>query len=324
MLLSIFVWLSLALTGHAQILSFTPSSCLDPDSAGSAAELLQFDTAYAQFDQGQTAAGQLGSGIDLGQLGLYSDNSTELSGTGAMLRLVLTGTTQAESDGYSNVTTFLSTMSEDTDFLTFPVSSNKSALCNAIRTEGVNGLGCPYGPGTIAMGVQIPLHNSFQFTTLSTQVVVLDSSVPALTLACYDLAVTPYYPSFVAYPLLRWFVVGLLATYLLLYAVARLWASQTNWRHDNETFLATSLTLKLSTAETALSRRQRWSSIWFSAWAGRQVVGSGSLRRFLTSESREVFTTVAWFSLIGTVAVEWPGFACEWRCGRGEGGLADR
>lgn len=235
---------------------------------------------------------------------------------GDVLRIVLSGTTGSSSDGYSNVTTFLSTISQNTEFLTFPLSENQSALCNAIRTEGVNsdepGTGCPYGPGNIAMGVQIPLYNPYQLTTISTQLVVLDSSVPALKLACYNLSFTPYFPAYFAYSLVRWLVVAVLALYLALYLVARIWAAYTNWRHDNETFLATSLTLKLSTAETSLSRRQRWGSIWFSGWAGRQLVASGSLRRFTTADLREVFTTVAWFSLVGAVAVDWPGFACEY------------
>ncbi|BGP44969.1 hypothetical protein JCM10450v2_000784 [Rhodotorula kratochvilovae] len=52
-----------------------------------------------------------------------------------------------------------------------------------------------------------------------------------------------------------------------------------------------------------------WRAIWFGAWAGKQVVASGSLRRYVTAEFRELFSLVAWFALVGTVAVEWPGFA---------------
>lgn len=313
------VWSVCALSGAAQVVQFTPTSCLGPDDAaavGTADELLQFTTAYAQYDVGQSYAGERGGGVNLSSVpALYSTNSSTLTGTGDVLRIVLTGTTNSASEGYSNVTTFLSTISQNTQFLTFPLSENQSALCNAIRTEGITsqepGTGCPYGPGNIAMGVQIPLYNSYQLTTISTQLVVLDSSVPALKLACYDLNLTPYYPAYFAYALVRWLVVAVVALYFVLYLVARIWAAYTNWKHDNETFLATSLTLKLSTAETSLSRRQRWGSIWFSAWAGRQLVASGSLRRFTTADFREVFTTISWFTLVGAVAVEWPGFACK-------------
>lgn len=50
---------------------------------------------------------------------------------------------------------------------------------------------------------------------------------------------------------------------------------------------------------------------WFGAWAGRQVVGSGSLRRYVTVELREIWQIMAWFTLVGTTAVNWPDFACE-------------
>lgn len=57
--------------------------------------------------------------------------------------------------------------------------------------------------------------------------------------------------------------------------------------------------------------RQMWGAIWFNAWAGKQIVMSGSLRRYVTAEIRELFATIAWFTLVGTVAVEWPGFSCK-------------
>lgn len=105
-------------------------------------------------------------------------------------------------------------------------------------------------------------------------------------------------------------VIGLLVLYLLLYVLARFFASYTTWLQDNETQLASSLTLKLTSRDGTPSHRRMWKAIWFGGWAGRQVIASGSLRRFVTAEFREIFSLVAWFSLVGTVAVEWPGFAC--------------
>lgn len=105
-------------------------------------------------------------------------------------------------------------------------------------------------------------------------------------------------------------IIGIVASYAVLYYVARFYASYTTWLHDNETQLASSLTLMLAARPSGSSRRGMWRTIYFYAWAGKQVVASASLRRFVTAELREIFTLIAWFSLIGTVAVEWPGFAC--------------
>lgn len=89
-----------------------------------------------------------------------------------------------------------------------------------------------------------------------------------------------------------------------------MYASYTACLRDTETQLASSLTLKLTSRAGGPSHRGMWRTIWFGSWAGKQVVASGSLRRFVTAEFRELFSLVAWFALVGTVAVEWPGFAC--------------
>lgn len=211
-------------------------------------------------------------------------------------------------------------------------SSNQSSLCSAIRTSAptsttgngttlITDSGCPYGPGEIAMGVSIPLRDSYALTTITAKLVVLNPSDPPFHLACYDLEITPYYPTYFAYPLIHYLPIGLLGTYLLIYLVARLWSAYTDFIHNHETQLASSLTLQLSSTTAVLSKRKMLGTIWFGAWAGRQVVGSGSLRRFVTAELKELFVAAVWWTLVGTVAVDWPGFACESRpFGRDSGG----
>lgn len=238
------------------------------------------------------------------------------------MRILLTGTTAAESQGYSNVTNFLSTLVINSQILTFGVGSNQTALCSAIRTSSGSGgamssgavtigsSGCPYGPGEIALGVSIPLAGSYPLTTITTQLKVLDPSVPPNILACLDLAFSPYYPNYYPYLIFHYFPIGILATYLLIYIIARAWASHTDFVHEHESQLAASLTLKLSSSNTGVSKRTRW-AVWFKAWAGRQVVGSGSLRRFVTAEVRELWQAAVWWTLVGTVAVNWPEFSCE-------------
>ncbi|KAM0793143.1 hypothetical protein ACM66B_000619 [Microbotryomycetes sp. NB124-2] len=303
------------------VVAARPSSCLARTSSTAPADrLLNFSRVYAQFDQGQTYTGELAQGFDLSTRPvLRNDQGAILTGTGNVLRLVFVGNTTAQAQGYSNDTDFLSTIVTDSQVLTFPVNQNTSALCSSIRTTAgpqgttengqtvITDSGCPY-QGDVALGLSVPLRDSYALTTISTQLVVLDPSNEALHLACYDVSLTPFYPSHWVYKLILYIIIGLLAAYTLLYVVAHFWAAYTTWLHDNETHLASSLTLKLVTTSTPLSRRKMWGAIWFGAWAGKQVVNSGSLRRFVTAELREMFAFAMWFSLVGAVAVNWPGF----------------
>lgn len=256
-----------------------------------------------------------------------------MNGTGSVLRVILLGKTTISNPGYSNTTNFITTLAVNSQILTFTVNSNQSSLCNAIRTlsgtsSAINSTnisssssaltstptiisGCPYGPGIVAVGFSIPLASTYALTTITAQVVVLSPDLVANHLACVDLSFSPYYPSHFAYSLIHYFPIGLLSIYFFIYLIARAWASQTDFVHEHESQLAASLTLKLSSSNTALSKRRKWGAIWFGAWAGRQVVSSGSLRRFVTAELREIWYTIAWFSLVGTVAVNWPDFVCK-------------
>lgn len=317
--------LLLCWTVSGQIISWKPRSCLSSDSSlvGSTDNQIQLTSVYAQFDQGQARPGQEAQGFDyITRPPLRDNNGNIVTGTGSVVRAVLAGTTAAQSQGYSNQTTYLSTLVLETDVLTFQVNYNQSALCGSIRTDSattgttsngsnvVSSSGCPYGPGNVALGVDVPLSSSYPLTSLLTRVTVLDPSVPPLQLACYDIDFTPYYPDHLVYKLVWGVVAAMLAAYFLLYVIARAWASHTDFSHDTETQLATSLTLKLSSTTTALSKRRRLGAIWFNAWAGKQIVNSGSLRRFTTPEFREIWGTVITWTLVGTVAVNWPNFAC--------------
>ena len=132
------------------------------------------------------------------------------------LRLVAFGATGAEQSGYSSTTNYLATVLEDTSVASFSVHTNSSALCSSIRTPATlatNSSGCPFGPGDIALGVDVPLRASYGFATIMSRIRVLDSSVPALQLSCYDVSATPYYPSFWPYRVILWASVGLVLGY---------------------------------------------------------------------------------------------------------------
>lgn len=307
-------------SAQAQVISFEPRSCLSSVSPRAPAEQrLNLTRVYAQFDQGQRLTGEHhAQGIDFGAVPAVIDaNGDPLTGSGTLLRFVLIGDTGAAGYGYSNSTPYLSTLVQDTDVLTFPVAANQSALCPAIRTSdhvynASDDSGCPYGPGEIALGVAVPLASSYALTSITTRIVVLDSSVPAANLACYELDVTPYYPEYPVYPFVLWLAVALVLAYGVLYVAAQLWAAVIDFENEYEAQLASSLTLKLS-SPTSISWQRRLRAIWFGAWSSKLLTRSGSLRRFVTPELSEIFALAAWFSLVGTVAVNWPDFACGWR-----------
>jgi hypothetical protein len=199
--------------------SLSRKSCLGTgDNVAPSDQQLVFTSLYAQLDQGQQAVGQKGDGVSLDTLPngpLYTQDGEILSGTGDVLRLVLVGSTVTASEGYSNDTNLLSTLVLTSEVLTFEVATNSSWLCSSIRTnEGTTGTtsngslevvnsGCPYS-GEIALGLNIPLASSYPLTTITTSLVALDPSSPALHLACYDLSFTPYYPTYFVYPLIRY------------------------------------------------------------------------------------------------------------------------
>ncbi|KPV78614.1 uncharacterized protein RHOBADRAFT_41159 [Rhodotorula graminis WP1] len=283
------------------------SSCIGSgDLVAPVDQQLVFTDLYAQFDQGQTKPGEYhaaGINLDLVPSPIFNEDGAVLTGTGDLLRIVLVGNTVATSEGFSDSAGdgagLLSTLIVDSQVLSFEVASNKTALCSNIRTdEGDTGVttngsavvtdsGCPYS-GAIALGFTIPLASSYPLTTITTNLLALDPSSPALHLACYDLSFTPYYPDYFAYNLVHY---------------------RDPHRHPRDLPPPVHRRASLTSRDGGPSHRGMWRSIWFGAWAGKQVVASGSLRRYVTAEFRELFGLVAWFALVGTVAVTWPGFA---------------
>lgn len=213
-----------ALCAHAEVLwSRRLSSCLGSGPlVAPEDQQLVFTDLYAQFDQGQKEPGQYhaaGIDLDLVPSPIFNQDGAVLTGTGDLLRVVLVGNTVAVSEGFSDGTGddagLLSTLIVDSQVLSFDVASNKTALCSAIRTdegdtgvtsngtESINDSGCPYS-GAVALGFTVPLASSYPLTTITTNLLALDPSSPALHLACYDLSFTPYYPDYFAYRLIHY------------------------------------------------------------------------------------------------------------------------
>ncbi|GAA94609.1 uncharacterized protein L969DRAFT_87499 [Mixia osmundae IAM 14324] len=292
----LWLWLALLISSagspaFAKPISLSYSSCLSSSSSAPLANQLVFSRIVGQLDSGQTEAGVAGNNV--GE---------------SVLRLVAFGDVEVQGSGFSNSTNYLATLLVDSRVLTFTAFQNQSALCQSIRnpTFGAGtGSGCPYGPGSIALGVRVPLAHEYSLTTVQTRLTVLDTATPPAELACLDISATPYYPDTWEYALVLWFTAGLAIAYAVLTWTARLWASWQSTLLDREALLATSLSARLSPE----SWRERWGPIFWRTAAGSELQASTALVRLVTPCARDIVWLTQWLIAIGMVAVQWPQFA---------------
>ena len=202
----------------------------------------------------------------------------------------------------------LATIIQDTAVLSFDAFGNSSALCPAIRNPA--GAACPYGPGSFALGITVPLTHSYPLTTIRTRLRILDTSQPSQQLACYDIQSTPFYPSHWSYLVFLWVSAGVAILYALTTWVGRIWGAHTTSISNREAELASSLTAKLSPK----GLRESLGPVFWDAAAGATLQASASLRRFATPGVTDVVWAAQWVAILGMVAVDWPQFACELSC----------
>ncbi|OAV94958.1 hypothetical protein PTTG_26827 [Puccinia triticina 1-1 BBBD Race 1] len=255
--------------------------------------------------------------ISFSQLWTQLDSST--------LRISLLGQVDSQSSGYSPQTNFLATLISETAVLNFQAFTNQSALCSAIRTppttnKTASDSGCPYGPGQLALGVQLPLspHPDYPFRTLNTQLQLLDTSTPALTLACIQLDTSPYHPHSIYFSLLRWIPLAILLGYLLVCALARLWAAIISEQLNREAQAAAQLDHhhhhhhhhhhRNPTTPSASLLLPRISAVWWLVWSGQGLLRSGALLRFSTPGTRDIISHLQFIALLGLFNVQWPEF----------------
>ncbi|KAI8442716.1 hypothetical protein BY996DRAFT_8543175, partial [Phakopsora pachyrhizi] len=290
----------------AEPLSLPFTSCLSQHASSLAApeQVINFTQLWAQIDTGQTSPGQLG---DLRP---------------GSLRATVVGDVIGQGSGYSSQTNFLATLITQTSVLSFQSFFNQSALCTSIRSPGfsssqaspisnssnsslASNSGCPYGPGDVALGVSIPIHSGYPFTTLTTQLRILDTSTPALTLACVEFDATPYYPDLFYYKLLVWIPVGVALGYLLFCWTGRVWATIISVQLDREAQLASSISDPF-VAESSWT--SRFSAIWWQSWSGTGLLLSGALLRFSTPGVLDFISHLQFITSLGFFAVQWPEF----------------
>ena len=316
------VWLLLVLSNGvtAQLLGARFTQCMQSAPQAPPEQRINISRVYAQLDNGQT-----------GNTASLPDNANSQS----ILHLVAFGDTGAQSEGFSNITNYLATLIVETSLLSFVPFSNQSSLCSAIITAGDNLLsdnvnisassypdpgGCPYGPGPVLLGYDVPLgsiglDDYFPLSTLSTRMRILDTSVPPLQIACVDVYTTPYYlhteaarkgdASSTIYRLILWLPTGTLLGYLAVNIAARIYAAWSMVKLEREAAMAASLHTKLS-KQTLLEHAR---DILLETAIGRSIVRSRSLTRFVTPGVGDILGIFQWIAMIGMCSVVWQGFA---------------
>ncbi|KAH9814540.1 hypothetical protein DFH28DRAFT_970314, partial [Melampsora americana] len=278
-----------------------------------------FSSCLSQHSDSISTSDQL---INFTQLFTQLDNSILNE---SILRFSLFGNVSTQSLGYSSRTNFLATLITEASVLNFQTFFNQSALCSSIRTPNylasnnttpttpdqsnsslASNSGCPYGPGDLALGFSIPLTSTFPFTSISTQLHLLDTSTPALTLACVQFDSTPYYPQQFYYKLILWIPIILTIAYLIASWTARIWAAKISEQLDHEARVAISISDPYNPSN--FDSMPHWASIWWSTWAGQGLLVSGALLRFATPSARDIIWHAQFVASLGLFAVQWPDF----------------
>lgn len=163
---------------------------------------------------------------------------------------------------------------------------------------------------------------------------ILDTSLPALQLACVDVVVSPYYfdglktttptgtgatsekagsaasspfindPSRYVLDTVLWLPVATFVTYVMLQIGSRLYAAVTATRSEREAALAASF----AQAAGPVTWTTRVREVIAELAIGRSIVRSRSLARFVTPTAGDILAYLQWIVLIGMCSVSWEGY----------------
>lgn len=144
---------------------------------------------------------------------------------------------------------YIATVFAPTSVLTFTLNPASQPFCRDLRPPSplpaVANLSdsafCPVPAGPIAFAVATPLDRAYELVTLTTQIRVLDTSVPAQVLACLSVSATPLRPGAVGSvyghaAVVFWSSVAIAVAYWLLVGAGRLAAAWNRGRqrvHNN-------------------------------------------------------------------------------------------
>ncbi|SPO23052.1 uncharacterized protein UTRI_01730 [Ustilago trichophora] len=261
---------------------------------------INISAVYTQFDP------------DLGSSRILSEQNSYDSG---VLRITAVGATDSQGRTVNtNVTPqLLSTLSVETQFLTFSVFRNDSYLCDSLYPVApdpngtvINGVviqpaGCLYGPGQVSLGVGIPLNDSFTLGTLWTRIRLSDTSSPPLDIACIEVYASPYDDSKWYWDLIFWFPVALTIGYFVVIALGRIFCALTSraraFKHKAREGSQPNI-IKDTIAPTLVS-----------SITGQKLALSASLLRFATPGCWDIILHTQFVAAISMVAVRWPEFS---------------
>ncbi|WVQ82236.1 hypothetical protein IAT38_004364 [Cryptococcus sp. DSM 104549] len=302
----LFLFLPLLLASlHALASPLQPkfTSCLSsfsPVAAGS--NLLNVTDVYAEIIPGAKAA----------QLGLLGDGHD-------VLRLDLIGVTGAELAGYDNDTNKLATLFTDTHAATFSVYQSTTWLCNSLFPSELptpytpfNTTYCPLPAGDFAINVSIPLYHSYALTTLHSRVRIVDTSLEARNLGCYDIHVSPYRHSGWYYDLFLWWPVAVALGFWLVGWGARFvtgWIVGSGVAEYGQKDASGVRLVGAGGPSKREATMRKWGTMIISGLSGERLSVSGGLLRFVTPGVKDVLFHVQYAAMLGMIAVAWPGFA---------------
>ena len=136
---------------------------------------------------------------------------------------------------------------------------------------------CPLPSGPFAINISIPLYRSYALTTLRTRVRIVDTSTAANTIACYDMAFTPWTQGAWYYSLFRWFPVAV---------AIGLWAATWSARFAAGWVVGSGMAeyetkdgygVKAAKRD---ARMRKWGTMIVSGLSGERLSISGALLRF--------------------------------------------
>ena len=248
----------------------------------------------------------------LGSDRILSDQDSYDSG---VLRIVAVGATDSQGRTVNtNVTPqLLSTLSVETQYLTFSVFRNDSYLCDSLypvepdpNGTVVNGVviqpaGCLYGPGQVSLGVGIPLNDTYTLGTLWTRIRLSDTSSPPLDIACIEVYASPYDDSKWYWDLIFWFPVALAIGYFVVIALGRIFGTLTSraraFKHKAREGSQPNV-IKDTIAPTLVS-----------SLTGQKLALSAALLCFATPGCWDIILHTQFVAAISMVAVRWPEFS---------------
>ncbi|EST07550.1 TRP-like family [Kalmanozyma brasiliensis GHG001] len=261
---------------------------------------INISAVYTQFD------------TDLGSNRHLADQDSYSSG---VLRIVAVGATDTVGRTVNtNVTPqLLSTLSVETQFLTFSLFRNDSYLCDSLypvvpdpNGTVVNNVviqpgGCLYGPGQVSLGVGIPLNDTYNLGTLWTRIRLSDTSSPPLDIACIEVYANPYDDAKWYWELIFWFPVALTIGYFVVIALARVFCA----------FTARARAFKNKAREGSQPNviKDTIAPTLVSAISGQKLALSAALLRFATPGCWDIIQHTQFVAAISMVAVRWPEFS---------------